>query len=118
MVSIPMDTNIRLTTSQSPSTTVEITKMRDIPYHKALSFLMYVALGTRPDIAFAVQTVSQFSINPGPVHWEAVEHIFRYLKGTIDLWLSYGDQRIKLIGYTDTDGSMTKDHHAISGYAF
>ena len=79
---------------------------------------MYVALGTRPDIAFAVQTVSRFSINPGPAHWEAVKHIFRYLKGTIDLWLSYRDQKMKLIGYTDTDGSMAKDRHAISGYAF
>ena len=79
-VSIPMDTNIRLTTSQSPSTTVEIAEMCDIPYHKVVSSLMYVALGTRPDIAFAIQTVSRFSINPGPAHWEAVKHIFCYLK--------------------------------------
>ena len=117
-VSIPMDTNIRLTTSQSPSTTVEIAKMCDIPYHKVVGSLMYAALGTRPDIAFAVQTVSHFSINPGPAHWEAVKHIFCYLKGTIDLWLSYGDQKMKLTGYTDADGSMAEDRHAISGYAF
>ena len=109
-----MDTNIRLTTSQSPSTTAEIAEMHDIPYHEAVGSLMYVALSTHPNIAFAIQTVSRFSINPGPAHWEAVKHIFRYLKGTIDLWLSYGDQKMKLIGYTDADGSMAKDRHAIS----
>ena len=113
-----MDTNIRLTTSQSPSTTVEIAEMCDIPYHKVVGSLMYVALGTHPDIAFAVQTMSCFSINPGPAHWEAVKHIFHYFKGTIDLWLSYRDQKNKLTGYTDADGSMAKDHHAISRYAF
>ena len=105
-VSIPMDTNIRLTTSQSPSTTVKITEMRDIPYHEAVGSLMYAALGTCPNIAFAVQTMSRFLINPGPAHWEAVKHIFHYLKGTIDLWLSYGDQKMKLIGYTNADGSI------------
>jgi hypothetical protein len=59
-VSIPMDTNIHLTTAQSPSTTAEFPQMRDIPYREAVGSLMYAALGTRPDIAFAVQTVSRF----------------------------------------------------------
>lgn len=30
--------------------------------------LMYAALGTRPDTAHAVQQLSQYSSNPGPVH--------------------------------------------------
>ena len=68
-----MDTNIRLTMAQSPSTTAKFAHMRDMPYHEAVGSLMYVALGTRPDIAFAVQTVSRFSTKPGPVHWEAVK---------------------------------------------
>ena len=117
-VSIPMDVNIRLTTAQSPSTTAEIAQMRDVPYHEAVGSLMYAALGTCPDIAFAVQTVSRFSMKPGPVHWEAVKRIFRYLKGTMELWLSYGMSRMDLTGYTDADGSMAEDRHAISGYAF
>ena len=48
----------------------------------------------------------------------AVKQVFHYLKGTADLWLSYGVTKMKLIGYTDTDGSMAEDRHAISGYAF
>ena len=79
---------------------------------------MYAALGTRPDIAYAVQTVSRFTSKPGPEHWEAVKRIFRYLKGTMELWLSYGGVKKELTGYADADGSMAEDRHAISGYAF
>jgi len=117
-VSIPMDTNIRLTTAQSPSTTSEYAQMRNVPYHEAEGSLMYAALGTRPDIAFAVQTASRFSTKPGPAHWEVVKRIFCYLKGTMNLWLSYGTTKQNMMGFTDTDGSMAEDRHAISGYAF
>jgi len=117
-VSIPMNTSIRLTTAQSPSTTAKFAQMRDVPYHEAVGSFMYTTLGTRPDIAFAVQTVSRFSTKPGSTHWEAVKQIFRYLKGTADLWLTYGISKMDLRGYADADGSMAEDRHAISGYAF
>lgn len=57
-VSLPMETSIRLTSAQSPSSTEEIAKMRNIPYHEAVGSLMYASLGTCPDITYAVQTVS------------------------------------------------------------
>ena len=75
-------------------------------------------LSTRPDIAFAVSTVAHFAANPRPVHWEAVKCIYRYLAGTRDLWLSYGETRCTLEGYADADGSMAEDRRAITGYAF
>jgi len=34
---------------------------------------MYVALGTHPDITFAIQTISRFLTKPGLTHWEAVK---------------------------------------------
>jgi hypothetical protein len=117
-VSIPMDTNVRLNSSQSPTTTDDIAAMRNVPYHEAVGSLMYASLGTRPDITFAVQTVSRFTANPGMAHWEAVKRIFRYLKGSRELWLSYGGEGKVLEGYADADGSMMEDRRAISGYAF
>jgi hypothetical protein len=113
-----METSIRLTSAQSPSSTEEIARMRNIPYHEAVGSLMYASLGTRPDITYAVQTVSRFTKNPGAAHWEAVKRIFRYLKGTRELWLSYGGIARELTGYADADGNMAEDRHAISGYAF
>jgi hypothetical protein len=92
--------------------------MHNVPYHKAIGALNWAALATQPDIAFAVATVACFASNPGPAHWEAVKWIFHYLSGMCDLWLTYGKVSTPLEGYVDVDGSMAKDHHAISGYAF
>src|SRR6266511_3471556 len=117
-VSTPMDPNTRLTSAQSPNTTEEFACMQNIPYHEAVSSLMYASLSTRSNITYVVQTVSHFSTKLGPKHWEAVKQIFRYLKGTKELWLSYGGQQKKLEGYADADGSMAEDRRAISGYAF
>jgi hypothetical protein len=47
-----------------------------------------------------------------------VKRIFRYLKGTRELWLSYGEVTKELVGYADADGSTNEDRKAISGYAF
>ncbi|CAA7259930.1 unnamed protein product [Cyclocybe aegerita] len=102
----------------SPSTTVEIAKMANIPYHKAVGSLMYASLGTCLDITFAVQTVSRYASKPGPEHWEAVKRIFCYLSGTKELWLSFGGDTKGLVGFADADGSMAEECHAISGYAF
>ena len=44
-------------------------EMSKHPYQSILGSLMYLAIWTRPDIAYAVNTLSQFSSNPGPAHW-------------------------------------------------
>ena len=92
--------------------------MRKVPYREAIGSLMYVAVATRPDISFAVSTLSQFLENPGEVHWEAVKHVFRYLKGTRDHALTYGTEKQDLHGYTDADGASQEHRRAISGHAF
>ena len=61
------------------------TKCIGIPYQSAVGALMYAMLGTRPDIAYAITSLSQFSNNPGYVHWIALKRVLRYLRGTIEL---------------------------------
>jgi hypothetical protein len=113
-----METHIKLLTFQSPATAAEFAQMHDVPYHEAVGLLMYASLGTYPDISFAIQTLLRFSMKPGVAHWEAVKCVFRYLKGTMDLWLPSGQKKINLTGYADANGSMAEDRHAISEYAF
>ena len=74
-----MDPTIRYSKTQCPQTIEEKAAMRKIPYHEAVGALMYCAVATRPDIAFPTTLLSQFVENPGPLHWEVVKHIFRYL---------------------------------------
>jgi hypothetical protein len=113
-----MDTQVRLTSEQAPSSPAEFAAMHDVPYHKAVGALNWAALAMCPDIVFTIATVACFGTNPGPAHWEAVKRIFRYLAGTCDLCLTYGETCCVLEGYMDADGSMAEDWHAISGYAF
>ena len=116
--SIPIDPSAPLSKSQSPSKIEDINKMKNVPYREAVGSLMYAAMGTRPDIAFATSTVAQFSDNPGWAHWEAVKRIYRYLKGTKDLVLTYGGDKRGLVGYVDADGASQEHRRAISGYVF
>ena len=53
-ISTPMETHIKLSSSQSPATTAQFAQMCNVPYHEAVGSLMYVSLGTHPDISFTV----------------------------------------------------------------
>ncbi len=68
--------------------------------------MMYASQGTQPDISFAVTKLSKFLQNPGMAHWKAAKHVFRYLKGTLDWKLSFGEVEKELAGWVDVDGSQ------------
>ena len=113
-----MDPNVKLSTAQSPSTSAQYAAMQNIPYCKAVGVLMYMMLGTHPDVLYAVTMVSKFLSNPGMAHWDAVKQIYHYLLSLKDLWLMYGGEMKVLVEYADVDGSMAKDQCTISGYTF
>ena len=117
-LSIPIVVNSTLSRNDCPITTSNIGKMAARPYREAVGSFMYTAVGTRPDIAFAVRQVARFMDNPGSPHWEAVKRIFCYLKGTRNHCLVYGEKDHSISGYTDTNGMSIKDWHTISGYTF
>ncbi|KAJ2994795.1 hypothetical protein NUW54_g7491 [Trametes sanguinea] len=117
-ISTPMDPHILLSKTQCPESASEVARMRRVPYKEAIGSLMYAAMGTRPDIAFAVSTLAQFSQNPGWPHWEAVKRVFRYLLGTKNLSLIYGGERRGLEGFVDADGASQEHRRAITGYVF
>src|SRR6201996_6441500 len=123
-VATPLDPGTKLSKSDSPSTPEEIQKMKNIPYQSAVGAIMYAMLGTRPDIAFAVTILSQFSSNPGKSHWTAVKRVLRYLKGSINYKLAYGGSNSRqtdpeLIGYCDADwASNVDDRRSVTGYVF
>ena len=77
-------------------------------------------LGTRPDIAYSVIKMSQFSANPSEEHLQRALYIVCYLSSTADLciWYSTSGNQNGLIAYSDTD--WTGDHKtscSTNGYA-
>jgi hypothetical protein len=72
-------------------------------YRSTVGALQYLSL-TRPDIAFAVNKVSQFMHAPRDVHWFAIKRILRYLKSTIDYGLLIKKcSSQQLFAYSDAD---------------
>ena len=53
-------------------------------YQFIIGSLLYLMIGTRPDISYAVTHLSQFSTNPTEDHYKAVLHVCHYLVGTQD----------------------------------
>jgi hypothetical protein len=94
--------------------------LSQIPYREAVGCLMYLMVTTRPDIGYAVQSVSQHTSTPRVVHWEAVKRIFRYLKGTVDIGLTLGGRgKPHLTAFADADwANDPSDRKSISGYYF
>ena len=91
-------------------------------YQRAIGSLMYAMVQTRPDIAYAVSTLAQFSSNPNGTHWAAVKRVFRYLKGTLNLGIEYNKDAVQgqeLVGYSDADYAGDRDNRrSTSGFVF
>jgi hypothetical protein len=83
---------------------------------------MYAALATRPDIAYAVTALCQFMAKPNISHWTAAKRVFRYLQGTREHQLVYGDhgaKHIPLHGYSDSDwGNDEVDRRSVTGWVY
>ena len=89
-------------------------------YQSLIGSLLYVQIGTRPDISFAVSHLAQYSANPSPQHLRLAQYVLSYLLGTVDACLCYdGINGDGLHGYSDSSmGDHTDDRHSTSGYVF
>ena len=72
-------------------------------YRQLIGSLMYL-VNTMPNICYAVNTLSQFMVEPKRAHWAATKHVLRYIQGTIEHGLLYTQGNdIALSGLTDVD---------------
>jgi hypothetical protein len=111
-LSTPLDPNEKLERSTSK-------EENDFPYQSLIGAIMYLAVSTRPDLAYPVSALSQFNTQHGEEHWNAAIRVLRYLRGTSDYALVYRRTGAKLQGYIDADwGNCVNDRRSYSGYAF
>lgn len=85
-------------------------------YRQVIGSLMYAAVWTRIDIAFAVGRLSQFMQDPAECHKRAIHRVLRYLRSTISYRISFGpSEDPTLVVYSDADyASNRADRKSIS----
>lgn len=90
---------------------------------------MYLACGTRPDIAFVVGQLSKQNADPRKGYLRAAKRAVRYLRGTMQMGLIFGresDSRLPrdpplygLIGYADSNfAGDPEDRKSVMGNCF
>ena len=101
-VSKPLELGCKLDSTQQPKSVKGVAEVERVPYRSAIGSLMYLATCTRPDLAAAVSELSKFSQNPGVAHWEGVERVMMYFKGTVGEGLMYKrGAQLEVWGYLD-----------------
>ena len=119
MYKMPIEPNYKYSVKHAPQTQDELLEMKNKPYAAAFGTLNWIAMTTRPDIAFATNICGRYASNPGIKHWNLVKRIFGYLKRTIDLKINYKRSNDKIKGYTDADfAGCTDTRKSTTGYAF
>jgi hypothetical protein len=73
-------------------------------FQQVIGSLLYIMIGTQPDIAYAVTKLLQFTANPNQDHLDRVLYICRYLLGTSKYALVYdGKSDQGLVRFADSD---------------
>lgn len=120
--------NIRLVIEITNLEDYKETKFRE--YQCLISKLMYLTCGIRLDITFVVDQLNKHNANPKKVHLRTAKRVVKYLKGTVQMGLIFGEvnatgrlpQDLPLYGLVRyVDSNFTKnpeDHKAIIGYCF
>lgn len=119
-LSLPMEPGLKLRQPrldiQSQEEKLVIAKL---PYRSLVGCLLYIAIATRPDIAYAIQQLSQFLDNYNRTHWDAGIRLVRYLKGMRDLKLHLGSQSIMPREFTNADWASCPDtRRSTGGYSW
>ncbi|KAL6418588.1 hypothetical protein ACFW04_011990 [Cataglyphis niger] len=67
---------------------------------------------SRPDIAYAVNTVNQYAEKSTKEHWNAVKIIIKYIKGTVGYGIKLGkNKKLDLRTSSDADFAGDKATH-------
>jgi hypothetical protein len=73
-------------------------------YQSIISSLTFAMQGTRADLAYPVSLCSRFLARPTVTHMGLAKGVLRYLKGAIDLGITYRrDTAENLFAYTDSN---------------
>uniref|UniRef100_A0A3Q7FG12 Reverse transcriptase Ty1/copia-type domain-containing protein n=1 Tax=Solanum lycopersicum TaxID=4081 RepID=A0A3Q7FG12_SOLLC len=116
----PLDINLKLTNTlldEAMNVTNDQVLADKGPYQRLIGRLLYLTL-TRPDIGFAVQTLSQFLQCPKKSHMEAALKVVRYIKREPAMGVLMSSKKDReLIAFCDADwASCPNTRRSVTGF--
>jgi hypothetical protein len=85
-------------------------------YQYIIRKIMYTAVGTHPDISFAVGFLAHYAHNPTVHHLKMAKILLRYLSATLDYLLFYpATGSFELEAYSDSDWAGVHDSRSTTG---
>jgi Reverse transcriptase (RNA-dependent DNA polymerase) len=110
----PLEKNLKL---YGPKEDNESVLPARYPYRELIGTLNYLSITTRPDISFAVSSLSRYLDSPTLRHWQAGLRVARYLKGTRELGITFKPTTtINLNLYVDASFNVDKNGRGQNGY--
>ena len=110
-----MDSNLKLEPGEPEAGN------RNNNYASLIGSLMYAAVATWADIAYAVNRLASFIANPTLSHWNTAKQVMRYLNGTKNYGITYSqikDSNDHIHGYSDASFANNSDCTSVSSYIF
>lgn len=86
-------------------------------YQRKVGSLLYAAVNTRPDIAFATSRLARFLSNPSQEHQKAADRVLLYLSSTKWLTLRLGGGASMEVASDASFADNTLDRKSSQGYA-
>ena len=68
-----MDVSVKLNDPEEKSDEEKSSSLSKFGYANLIGSLMYLAIATRPDIAYSVNKLAQYTLAPKNKHWMAVK---------------------------------------------
>jgi len=91
-----------------------------LPYKELIGSLMYLMLGSRPDLCFSVSYFGRFQNCYSKIHWKHLKHIIRYLKYSENIGLNFTKSdcdKLSVHSFADADFAHDlNDRKSVSGF--
>jgi hypothetical protein len=112
-ISVPLEQNVKLSADEGDL--VEDTTM----YKRIVGSLIYMII-IRLDLSYAIGVVSQFMETPRKPHLDAVRHILKYIKHTLECGIFYETQsQLQVHGYAYSDwAGNVSNRRSTNGFMF
>jgi hypothetical protein len=110
----PLSVSVKLSQNEG-----EMIDKDKFPYSTLVGKLMFLAVSTRPDIAFAVGALARYMAKPTLTHWQSAKGVLCYLASTVNRGITFKSTSPSIFGYCDADYAGDLDtRRSTTGYVF